>query len=393
MASSGSDLKAHATSNIDFYTLLELSPTFGQKDLDRAWRKTAFKYHPDKVGAADAAAREQFHLANVAYDILSDPSLRQLYDDACRAREHRRQQDELLQGKRRKMKEDLESRERAAAPGTVSENTMAGAKRAGDEAFDEEERLEREIQRIAADGKRRRLEREEAIRREMIRQQEEVEKEKREKDELAKAKAAQQKQGVPELERSVTASFIRTPENEGIDAPAIQAMFSEFGGVETVRLLKDKRKRREEHEGKVTIGKALIVFKSIVGAYSAVEDWAKEVLNQGAWAAFETVFWAEGKEPEYITSLSTSAISTRNRSFGKSLSGGSTPQTTSVATTNDGGDFQKPPSFASFSLAAKKATQPLAPVGGRPTLEEMTMIRLRLAEKRRLEAEKRDAGS
>ncbi|KAI4185108.1 MAG: hypothetical protein LQ346_005985, partial [Caloplaca aetnensis] len=88
------DLKAYATSSTDFYALLDLTPQFSQKELDRQWRKTALKYHPDKVGASDTVAREKFHLAQIGYDLLSDPAAKAIYDGARGARERKKRERE-----------------------------------------------------------------------------------------------------------------------------------------------------------------------------------------------------------------------------------------------------------------------------------------------------------
>lgn len=137
------DLKTYATSSTDFYALLGITFETSQKDIDRAWRRTALKYHPDKVGA-DPTAKEKFHLAQIGYDLLSDPSSKAIYDNARTARLQRQRQNELFEGRRRQMKDDLEARER-------------GVKRSWDEmGMGEEEKLEREIRRLAEDGKRRR---------------------------------------------------------------------------------------------------------------------------------------------------------------------------------------------------------------------------------------------
>jgi hypothetical protein len=65
--------------NRDFYAALGVSRSANDEELKKAYRRMALKYHPDKAGnQADAA--EQFDLVQKAYETLSDPKLRQVYD-------------------------------------------------------------------------------------------------------------------------------------------------------------------------------------------------------------------------------------------------------------------------------------------------------------------------
>jgi DnaJ family protein C protein 17 len=65
------DLKAHAASNQDFYALLDLSPSATDSEIRRGYRKTALKYHPDKIANPTPADIEKFHLLQIANDVLS----------------------------------------------------------------------------------------------------------------------------------------------------------------------------------------------------------------------------------------------------------------------------------------------------------------------------------
>lgn len=62
-----------------FYDLLGVDPTAGEAQLKTAYRKGALKHHPDK-NAHDPSAAEKFKELSKAYEILSDPQKRQLYD-------------------------------------------------------------------------------------------------------------------------------------------------------------------------------------------------------------------------------------------------------------------------------------------------------------------------
>ncbi|KZT37723.1 DnaJ-domain-containing protein [Sistotremastrum suecicum HHB10207 ss-3] len=61
-----------------YYDLLEVSPDVGDTDLKKAYRKQAIKYHPDKNSSPEA--EEKFKDISKAYQVLSDPNLRAVYD-------------------------------------------------------------------------------------------------------------------------------------------------------------------------------------------------------------------------------------------------------------------------------------------------------------------------
>lgn len=64
---------------IDYYKVLGLSKNADDKDIKKAYRKLARKYHPD-VNPNDAAAKKKFQEINEANEVLSDPEKRKKYD-------------------------------------------------------------------------------------------------------------------------------------------------------------------------------------------------------------------------------------------------------------------------------------------------------------------------
>ena len=63
----------------DYYEVLSVERMASSEEIKKAYRKLAVKYHPDK-NPGDKNAEEQFKELSEAYEILSDPQKRGLYD-------------------------------------------------------------------------------------------------------------------------------------------------------------------------------------------------------------------------------------------------------------------------------------------------------------------------
>ena len=72
---------------IDYYKILEIPKTASEKDIKKAYRKLARKYHPD-VNSNDEAAKKKFQQVNEANEVLSDPVKRKKYDKYGKDWEH-----------------------------------------------------------------------------------------------------------------------------------------------------------------------------------------------------------------------------------------------------------------------------------------------------------------
>ena len=63
----------------DYYAILGVDKNASAEDIKRAYRKLAFRYHPDQ-NPGDAAAETKFKEINAAYDVLGDEAKRHNYD-------------------------------------------------------------------------------------------------------------------------------------------------------------------------------------------------------------------------------------------------------------------------------------------------------------------------
>ena len=73
------------------YTIIGCEKNASQEEIKRAYRKKAFKLHPDR-NRNDPNANEKFQQLQAAYDILKDPDSRRRYDQVGDAPQQQRQQ-------------------------------------------------------------------------------------------------------------------------------------------------------------------------------------------------------------------------------------------------------------------------------------------------------------
>ncbi|KAI3750444.1 hypothetical protein L2E82_21080 [Cichorium intybus] len=65
---------------VDYYKVLQVDRSAKDDDLKKAYRKLAMKWHPDKNPNNKKDAEAKFKTISEAYDVLSDPQKRAIYD-------------------------------------------------------------------------------------------------------------------------------------------------------------------------------------------------------------------------------------------------------------------------------------------------------------------------
>lgn len=66
--------------NVNYYELLEIPRTATAEGISNSYRRLAIKYHPEKNPSNVAANAAKFRLICEAYDVLSDPEKKAIYD-------------------------------------------------------------------------------------------------------------------------------------------------------------------------------------------------------------------------------------------------------------------------------------------------------------------------
>ncbi|KAK6160040.1 hypothetical protein DH2020_003421 [Rehmannia glutinosa] len=65
---------------VDYYNILNVSRNASEEDVKKSYKRLAMKWHPDKNAVNTKEAEAKFKQISEAYDVLSDPQKRQIYD-------------------------------------------------------------------------------------------------------------------------------------------------------------------------------------------------------------------------------------------------------------------------------------------------------------------------
>ncbi|KAI0935094.1 hypothetical protein AcV7_003995 [Taiwanofungus camphoratus] len=251
------------------YELLGVALEATEPEIRTAYRQRSLKVHPDRNRGNPDAARK-FHELNQAYELLLDPLRRMAVDAKLRLKEARKARFSSYDAKRKGLVEELEARERAF-------------KKAKVEKEEEEKARWRENERIMEEGKKLREEREKELRRKEM-----------EREEAAKATVRDNEP--PTLGALDTTVRLKYPlsTHPSLTTPSsLNPLLSPFGSIDESAVVLSLKPLPPKKPKRVI---ALVPFRQIGSAFAAV--CASRRAEAGL--ADIEVDWAEGKEPELI---------------------------------------------------------------------------------------------
>ncbi|KAK3925733.1 DnaJ-like protein subfamily C member 17 [Frankliniella fusca] len=146
--------------DVDLYELLGIASTSTVSEVKKAYRKKALTCHPDK-NPDNPRAAELFHQLSKALEILIDEQARAAYDKVLNGKKAAKLRHRELDEKRKKLKEDLEARERTATDANAAGNKKQDIKT-------DEEKLQAEIERLRKEGSRQVEEEVELVRQQLL---------------------------------------------------------------------------------------------------------------------------------------------------------------------------------------------------------------------------------
>ncbi|TDL18792.1 DnaJ-domain-containing protein [Rickenella mellea] len=346
------------------YELLGVSLESTDAEIRKAYRQRSLKVHPDRNPNNKDAAK-QFHELTQAYELLLDPLRRMALDAAQRLKEARKARFSGYDNKRKNLQAELEAREQEFK------------KRKVDKAKQETERFH-EAERIKEEGRLMREQKE----KDMLRREEEVEKAGvntiDEDDEDAPPKLGS-------LDTTVKLKYPLASHPNLTTSASLSSLLTQFGAVDDSSIVLSIKPPKKAPNKPPKYATALVPFKQIGDAFAAV--CASGRPDRGLDGI--DIIWAEGNEPPILAwlkaqgKLSSASVRPKSPPLGVSSLPRATPgeePTTSFSSFPD--------SFpSSFDSSPPKATTPA--VAGFD-YESLTLMRLRQAERDRLEREIRE---
>lgn len=354
------------------YELLDVELETSEADIRKAYRSRSLKVHPDR-NPNDPNAAKKFHQLNQAYELLLDPLRRLALDAKLRIQNARKQRFAGSDAKRKAMLEDLEERERLL-------------KKARMDRREEEVNKWTDTERVKEEGKKMMKEREQEIR---VRE-----------EEAARARTLAEEDDMPPtigaLDTTVRLKYTLTNHPTLTTASSLKSLLSSFGAVDEALIFLSLKPPKKSPDKPAKYATAVVPFIKIGDAFAAVCASGRE---ERRLKGIE-VGWAgdKGKEPEIIGWL---------KKTGKLGAEGTKPASKSASPTADGetgtkanislSEKRPPESSAYSSFPSSFSNLPTIPpstpsLSTRPVTagldyESLTLMRMRQAERERLERE------
>ncbi|XP_068195825.1 dnaJ homolog subfamily C member 17 [Antennarius striatus] len=255
--------KAKDILQMDLYSLLGIDQTASTKEIKKAYRHKALKCHPDK-NPDNPKAAELFHQLSQALEVLTDAAAKAAYDKINAAKKQAEERNRKLDEKRKKIKLDLEARERYAEAQSQEEVRITRT-------------LEEEIARLREEGSRQ-LEEEQRLVREQIQ---------RERETQQTGSSTQRRSGVESCSKSNMTPKLKLKwkckkhdeTNGGYSKDILLRLLRKYGDVLNVILSNKKR------------GSAVVEFATVRAAELAVKN------ESGLSENLLKISWLEG-QPE-----------------------------------------------------------------------------------------------
>ncbi|KAK0503984.1 hypothetical protein EDD18DRAFT_1099253 [Armillaria luteobubalina] len=321
------------------YELLDVELEADEKTIRTAYRQRSLKVHPDRTAPQNPNnpdAARKFHELNQAYELLLDPLRRLALDAKLRVKAAKAERFKSFDTKRKAFVEELEERERAFKKARMDkQKTEADQWQANEKIKDEGRRL-----------------------------REEKEKELRQRE--MNAKKVDVEDEPPSIQPNDTTIRVKfsLSGHPGLTTPeALAAVFAPFGPTDTETIVLSLKASKKTPSKPPKYGTALVPFKRIGDAFAAVCASGRE--DRGLKGI--DIAWVGGKEPEILGWL---------KRTGKLSAQPSNPEPhTSTSST-----------FPSFPETLPEAIPEVA-ISPDIDYESLTLMRMRQAERERLERE------
>ncbi|XP_024285809.1 dnaJ homolog subfamily C member 17-like isoform X1 [Oncorhynchus nerka] len=269
---------------MDLYGLLGIKDTATAKEIKKAYRQKALTCHPDK-NPDNPKAADLFHQLSQALEVLTDAAARAAYDKICAAKKHAEERNNKLDAKRRKIKLDLEARERQAEAHSA-------------EQFQNTRTLEEEIARLREEGSRQ-LQEEQRLIKEQIQRERETQLHHTGTSDYTSTDSAVGRHSKSNVTPKLKLKWKCSKEddtNGGYSQDFIFSLLSKYGDVLNVLISSKKR------------GSAVVEFETVKAAELAYKN------ESGLTANPLKISWLEGR-PEVITPVVSQVQQTTGQYF------------------------------------------------------------------------------